>query len=68
LLKPELGRPYRLIGIGLADVVEADDTPAGLFASSESRTLKTETTIDDLRARFGAGAVVAGRALKPPPA
>ncbi len=64
LLKPELGRPYRLIGIGMAEVVDAEDTPAGLFASSESRTLKTETTIDDLRARFGAGAVVAGRALK----
>ena len=68
LLKPELGRPYRLIGIGMAEVVDAVDTPAGLFASSESRALKTETTIDDLRARFGDGAVVAGRALKPPPA
>ncbi len=66
LLKPELGRPYRLIGIGMAEVVDAEDTPAGLFASSESRALKTETTIDDLRARFGAGAVVAGRALKRP--
>ncbi|PZO00280.1 MAG: DNA polymerase IV [Alphaproteobacteria bacterium] len=66
LLKPELGRPYRLIGIGMAEVVDAIDTPAGLFASTESRTLKTETIIDDLRARFGAGAVVAGRTLKPP--
>ena len=66
LLKPELGRPYRLIGIGMAEVVDALDAPAGLFASSESRTLRTETTIDDLRARFGSGAVIAGRALKPP--
>ncbi len=66
LLKPELGRSYRLIGIGMADIVDADDAPAGLFASTETRALKTETTIDALRAKFGAGAVVAGRALKQP--
>lgn len=66
LLKPELGRPYRLIGIGMADIQDAEDTPEGLFASAETKTLKTETTIDALRAKFGAGAVVAGRALKRP--
>ncbi|OYX55833.1 MAG: DNA polymerase IV [Brevundimonas subvibrioides] len=65
LLAPELGRPYRLIGIGLADIQDADDRPEGLFASSERRTLRTETTIDALRQKFGASAVVAGRALKP---
>ncbi|WP_426038981.1 DNA polymerase IV [Brevundimonas sp. DC300-4] len=65
LLAPELGRPYRLIGIGLADIQDAEDRPEGLFASSERRTLTTETTIDALRQRFGASAVVAGRALKP---
>jgi len=64
LLKPELGRPYRLIGIGMADVVDAVEGPTGLFASTESRALKTETTIDKLRAKFGKDAVVAGRALK----
>jgi DNA polymerase-4 len=65
LLAPELGRPYRLIGIGLADIQDAEDLPEGLFASPERRTLKTETTIDALRQKFGASAVVAGRALKP---
>ena len=64
LLKPELGRPYRLIGIGMADVQDAVDSPSGLFASTESRALKTETTIDKLRAKFGKDAVFAGRALK----
>ena len=64
LLKPELGRPYRLIGIGLADIQDAEDVPEGLFASPERRTLKTETAIDALRQKFGASAVVAGRALK----
>jgi DNA polymerase-4 len=66
LLTPELGRPYRLIGIGMADIQDTEDSPEGLFASAETRTLKTETTIDALRAKFGAGAVVAGRALKRP--
>jgi len=63
LLRPELGRPYRLIGIGMAEVVDAVDAPA-LFETTESRSLKTETAIDALRARFGEQAVVAGRALK----
>lgn len=65
LLKPELGRPYRLIGIGMAEVTDAEDAPVALFDTAETRALKTETAIDALRAKFGAGAVVAGRALKP---
>jgi len=63
LMAPELGRPYRLIGIGMAEVVDAVGAPA-LFESPEARTLKTETAIDALRAKFGDRAVVAGRALK----
>jgi DNA polymerase IV len=63
LMAPELGRPYRLIGIGMAEVVDAVDAPA-LFESTEARVLKTETAIDALRAKFGDKAVVAGRALK----
>lgn len=63
LMAPELGRPYRLIGIGMGEVVDAVEAPA-LFETSEARALKTETAIDALRAKFGAKAVVAGRALK----
>lgn len=68
LLKFELGRPYRLIGIGMADIQDAEDAPAGLFETPEARTLKTERAIDALRGRFGGDAVIAGRALesKPP--
>ena len=62
LMAPELGRPYRLIGIGMAEIVDAVDTPV-LFETSETRALKTETAIDALRAKFGQGAVIAGRAL-----
>jgi len=64
LMKPELGQPYRLIGIGLAEIADAEDAAPGLFASAESRVLRTETTIDALRAKFGKDAVIAGRALK----
>ena len=66
LLKPELGRPYRLIGIGLADIQDAEDTPPALFDTGQARALKTEITIDALREKFGAAAVVSGRALKRP--
>ena len=66
LLVPELGQSYRLIGIGLAEVVEAMDAPSALFESGEARTLKTETAIDVLRAKFGRDAVIAGRAVPAP--
>ena len=63
LMAPELGRPYRLIGIGMGEVVDAVGSHA-LFETAETRALRTETAIDALRAKFGAKAVVAGRALK----
>jgi DNA polymerase-4 len=47
----------------MAEVVAATDSHA-LFETAETRALKTETAIDVLRAKFGARAVVAGRALK----
>ena len=65
LMAPELGPPYRLIGIGMGEVVEAGNEPTALFETAEARTLKTETAIDTLRAKFGKDAVVAGRTLKP---
>jgi DNA polymerase-4 len=65
LLAKEAGaKPYRLIGIGLAELVEADAVEHDLFAGDERRALASETTMDSLRARFGAMAVTSGRALK----
>ncbi len=64
LMTPELGPPYRLIGIGMADLVDAADVAPGLFAADRTRELNTETTIDRLRDRFGPGAVISGRSLK----
>lgn len=63
LLKPELGRPYRLIGIGLADLEDAAPS-SGLFEAADSRTLKAELAIDRLRDKYGDKAVIAGRSLK----
>ncbi len=58
------GLSYRLIGAGLTDFVDAETAGSDMFADDERRTLKNETAIDKLRGKFGAAAVVSGRALK----
>ena len=58
------GLAYRLIGAGLTEFVDADTAGADMFADEERRALKSETAIDTLRGKFGAAAVVTGRALK----
>ena len=71
LLERELGartaesRAFRLIGVGVADLVEADVAPAAdLFAAAEQRRqAAVEQAIDELRERFGEGAVMKGRSL-----
>ena len=57
-------RAYRLIGIGLSDLVEAADAHADLFDGGEARARKAEAAMDRLRGKFGKEAVVSGRALK----
>jgi DNA polymerase-4 len=72
LLAAETGaRTFRLIGIGLTDLVDVspDAAPDDLFGDGagdggETRARATERTLDALRARFGATAVVSGRNLK----
>jgi len=64
LLAAEIkGKPYRLIGAGLSDFVDAADG-LDLFAEDERRERKSEAAIDALRERFGKAAVVSGRSLK----
>ncbi|MDP2259828.1 MAG: DNA polymerase IV [Caulobacter sp.] len=58
------GTSYRLIGAGLSDFAPAEGAGADLFADDERRALRGETAVDALRARFGKGAVVTGRALR----
>lgn len=64
LAKEATGRPWRLIGIGVADLVDAETATADFFAEAERRALAGEKTLDVLRARFGKDAVTSGRMLK----
>ncbi|WP_374578660.1 DNA polymerase IV [Phenylobacterium sp.] len=57
------GRPWRLIGVGLAELLDASSVEHDLFAGAERRALTEEQTVDRLRARFGPGTVTSGRAL-----
>jgi DNA polymerase-4 len=59
------GETYRLIGIGLSDLVDASNAPTDFFAGEEQQARATEQVIDDLRTRFGKTAVITGRSLKP---
>ena len=60
------GTAYRLIGIGATELTEAGAGEGDLFAGDETRALKSERAMDALRERFGAAAVLTGRALKKP--
>jgi DNA polymerase-4 len=68
LLAAETGSlAFRLIGVGLAELVETADGAGDqdLFGDGdETRARTTERTLDTLRARFGPAAVVSGRNLK----
>jgi DNA polymerase-4 len=58
--------PFRLIGIGISDLVEAgeDAPPPDLFAEDQTARRRTEAATDKIRARFGKDAIIRGRALR----
>ncbi len=62
------GRRFRLIGIGVADLtpIEFCDPP-DLVDEGAARRAKAEAAVDDLRRRFGADVVEAGRVFSPKP-
>jgi len=64
LAKEATGRPWRLIGIGIADLVDADTAGDDFFAGDERKALSTERSVDAIREKFGAGAVTSGRILR----
>ncbi len=66
MLGKEIGPPYRLIGVGLSDLIEPSDVAADLFGSTEARALKAEQAIDALRDKFGKKAVTTGRGMGKP--
>jgi DNA polymerase IV len=65
LLRPELGAAqYRLIGIGVSDLVEAEACDLGdLFSEAPRKKLGAERAMDAVRAKFGAKAIAKGRGL-----
>ncbi len=54
-------RAYRLIGVGLSNLVDTDRVAADLFGGSEARVRAGEIVVDQIRARFGARALVSAR-------
>ena len=66
LLRTEAtGAVFRLIGIGLSNLVDAEDAPDDLFAGDETRARRSERAVDALRMKFGSAAVVSARSLRP---
>ena len=62
MLAPEIGKArYRLIGVGVGDLVDGADGDAADLADPDIGKLKaTETAIDAIRAKFGGDALVKG--------
>lgn len=57
-------RSWRLIGVGLTDLIEPQEVEDDFFGGDERRTLAGEKTADAIRARFGATALTSARALQ----
>jgi DNA polymerase-4 len=60
------GGPYRLLGVGLSELrPEAEADPSGdLLDPEAARRAGAERAMDRVRAKFGADAIVKGRALR----
>jgi DNA polymerase-4 len=58
--------PFRLIGVGLSELVPAAGADRGgdLFDAGAARRAEAERATDAIRARFGEGAILKGRALR----
>jgi DNA polymerase-4 len=67
LLRREIdGTRFRLIGIGVSDLADADKADQGdLVNTGVKRQKATEAAIDSLREKFGRAAVVSGRVFAP---
>jgi DNA polymerase-4 len=62
----ELGaKAYRLIGIGLSDLIEAE-AATDFFAGDERRAVSEEAAADSIRQRFGDKALMRGSGMQKP--
>lgn len=59
-------RPWRLIGVGLSDLAASDgaDRTADLLDPGAARRARAERAADAIREKFGADAIIKGRALR----
>ncbi|MBL8555335.1 MAG: DNA polymerase IV [Phenylobacterium sp.] len=64
LAREATGRPWRLIGIGIADLIDAGQASDDFFAGDEKKALASERSVDAIRARFGPDSVTSGRILR----
>jgi DNA polymerase IV len=59
------GTAFRLLGVGVSELADADDCdPPNLADPGLQRRKKAEGAVDDLRRRFGGGAIGKGRMLE----
>jgi DNA polymerase-4 len=64
LAREALGTSYRLLGIGLSQICPAAECdPPDLLDQSSARRAAVERAIDNVRAKFGKGAVRKGRSV-----
>ncbi|MGX9352629.1 DNA polymerase IV [Shimia sp. W99] len=58
--------PYRLLGVGLADLVPADqaDLSGDLLDPQAAQRARAERATDEIRRRFGSDAILKGRAMR----
>jgi DNA polymerase-4 len=59
------GEAFRLIGVGISKLVEAQHSEASGFDTHDVALTKAEQAIDKIRAKFGQEAVERGLALRP---
>lgn len=66
LLKPEAnGRKFRLIGIGISNLVDGSMDAMDLLDPGAPRRAAAERAMDKARAKFGESAIMKGRGFKP---
>jgi DNA polymerase-4 len=58
--------PFRLLGVGLSEIADASlaDREGDLLDPAAARRAQAERAADAIRARFGDGAILKGRALR----